>query len=289
MEYTVNQLLEVVNKKSYKHPGNERMRAITEHIIEGIYGTIVKFDVSHDEIWAFHTFLNDLGKANQAGLLSAGIGVERLLDILMDEKDKKAGLLGKETPRAIEGPLFVPGAPLTKSFAVMNSEDDAGDPFVMEGKITDQDGNLVSGIILDAWMANSRGTYSIIDPTQAPYNNRRKIEVGSDGHYAIKGILPPGYAVPPNSPTQTVLDVLGREGNRPAHIHFMLVKPGYRHLTTQINLPGDKFLNEDFAFATRDELIVELKKCSDPEKMKKYGFTKPFTIIDFDFKVLKEK
>jgi hypothetical protein len=33
---------------------------------------------------------------------------------------------------------------------------------------------------------------------------------------------------------------------------------GYRHLTTQINLAGDKYLWDDFAYATRDGLVGEI-------------------------------
>ena len=44
-------------------------------------------------------------------MVIAGLGFDRLLDIRLDESDRHAGLaLG--TPRAIEGPLFIPNAPL---------------------------------------------------------------------------------------------------------------------------------------------------------------------------------
>ena len=51
-------------------------------------------------------------------------------------------------------------------------------------------------------------------------------------------------------PTQQLLDQLGRHGQRPAHIHFFISAPDHRHLTTQINLDGDQYLHDDFAYAT---------------------------------------
>jgi intradiol ring-cleaving dioxygenase-like protein len=46
----------------------------------------------------------------------------------------------------------------------------------------------------------------------------------------------------------------GRHGNRPAHVDFFVSAPGYRKLTTQLNIDGDKYLHDDFAFGTRNEL-----------------------------------
>jgi catechol 1,2-dioxygenase len=110
-EYSVAQLLDHVNS-SYSKPGNERVRQIAERLIADIYRIMVDFNVSHAELWSFFTWLNDLGTAKQAGLLGAGIGLERLLDILADEADQHAQR-APGTPRAIEGPLYIPHAPLS--------------------------------------------------------------------------------------------------------------------------------------------------------------------------------
>lgn len=285
MEYTVKTLLKEVNS-AYKHPGDERVRAITEHLIGCLYDTIVKFEISHDEVWAFQRWANELGQANQVGLLGAGIGIERLLDILADEKDAKAGLKSG-TLRAIEGPLYVPGAPLEKGFARMDDGTEKGEVLIFEGDITNQSGEKIGGAIVDTWMANQQGTYSMVDPTQTPYNLRRKIEADAQGHYGFRSLVPPGYSVPPNSPTDKVMRLLGREGHRPAHIHFIVTAPGYRPLTTQVNMPGDKYLHEDFAFATRDELVVTTHKVTDPKLIAKYKLDGPFTHVTWHFTLQK--
>ena len=88
-EYSVAQLLEHVNS-SYSKPGNERVRQIAERLIADIYRVIVDFNVSHAELWSCFTWLNELGTAKQAGLVGAGLGLERLLDILADEADQHA-------------------------------------------------------------------------------------------------------------------------------------------------------------------------------------------------------
>ncbi len=51
------------------------------------------------------------------------------------------------------------------------------------------------------------------------------------------------------------MDALGRHGNRPAHVHFFVTSDQHRKLTTQINIAGDPLMWDDFAYATREELI----------------------------------
>lgn len=280
-EYSAQQLLETVNS-SYTREGNERIRKIAERINNDIFQIMLEFNVTHDELWAFVRWANELGRTNQVGLLAAGIGLERLIDIMNDERDRAAGR-AMGTPRAIEGPLYVPGAPQSKHEARMDDGSEDGPLLIMEGTVRDTAGKAIPGAVVDVWQANQRGTYSFVDPTQSEYNYRRRIEADENGHYRFRSMVPPGYSVPPDCPTQTVLQLLGRDGNRPAHIHFMITAPGYETLTTQVNMPNDQHLNTDFAFGTREELIVELKQVSDAGEMARFGLDKPFTHITFDF------
>jgi catechol 1,2-dioxygenase len=67
--------------------------------------------------------------------------------------------------------------------------------------------------------------------------------------------MPVGYGCPPHGATQQLLSGLGRHGNRPAHVHFFVTSDGHRKLTTQFNIEGDPLIWDDFAYATREELI----------------------------------
>lgn len=284
-EYTVDQLLDVVNS-SYSKAGDDRIRKISERMISDLYRVIVDFDVSHEEVWGFVNWLNELGSAKQAGLLGAGIGIERLLDILADEKDKKAGR-NSGTPRAIEGPLYIPNAPVSVHHARLDDGSETGEVMIMEGSVSDTAGKRVPDALVEVWHAGKNGGYSFFDPSLKEYNYRVAIKADAQAHYHFRSLLPPGYAVPPNSPTEFLLDRLGRHGQRPAHIHFRITAPGHVPLTTQVNIPGDKYLNDDFAFATRDSLIVKLQKVTDPKEIAKNELEKPFTHIHFDFTLQK--
>jgi catechol 1,2-dioxygenase len=217
------------------------------------------------------------------GLITAGLGFDRLLDILEDEADEAAARsLG--TPRAIEGPLYVAGAPLfQREVRLDEGNEGKGELLVMEGRVLGLDGKPVPHAVVDVWHCNEFGRYSHFDPSQPDYNLRRRIETDADGNYRFRSFLPPGYAIPPNSPVSELFDLLGRHGNRPAHIHFLVAGRGKRALTTQVNIPGDTFLDDDFAFATRDGLVVELEKVEHSTDYASLGVTGPFTHVRFDF------
>src|SRR5260370_224124 len=206
-EFTQQSLLERVNSVKMAE-GNPRARAIVARIVSDLFKTIDELDVSPDEFWAAADWLSRLGASGQIGLITPGLGFDRLLDIPMDEADATAAMA-----RATRG----------------------------------------------AWHANKSGGSSHFFPGLKEFELRRKIETDAQGNYRFRTTLPPGYAIPPNSPTSELFEVLGRHGHRPAHIHFHIVKEGHRTLTTQINIPGDTYIDDAFAFATRDGLVLKIE------------------------------
>ena len=56
-------------------------------------------------------------------------------------------------------------------------------------------------------------------------------------------------------------------------------------LTTQINIAGDTYIDDDAAFATRDGLIVEVVKVEDPKEIARRRVEGSFSLIRFDIKM----
>jgi catechol 1,2-dioxygenase len=284
-EMSAAQLLERVNSRRLGDDGDERVRAITARIVGDLFRTIDEFDVQPDEFWNAVKWLTRLGQADMIGLITAGLGFDRLLDIRLDEADHAAERAAG-TPRAIEGPLYVPGAPLSQKEVRLDAgQEHKGAPFVMEGQVLDTEGRPVPHAMVDVWHCNEFGRYSHFDPSQPDYNLRRRIQTDDAGRYRFRSFLPPGYAIPPGSPVSELFALLGRHGNRPAHIHFLVSGEGKRALTTQVNLPGDTFLDDDFAFATRDGLVVALQPVQDATGYESLGLSGPFTRVQFDFRL----
>jgi catechol 1,2-dioxygenase len=262
--------------------GNLRLKRIVHRVVGDLFRTIEEFDIQPDEFWTAMGYLTRLGQSGEVGLLVPGLGLETFLDLRMDQAEEKAGIEGG-TPRTIEGPLYVAGAPLSKAEARLDDGSMPGEVLFMDGQVRDAAGKPVAGVIVDVWHANALGGYSFFDPTQPKYNLRRRIETDAEGRYRFRSVLPSGYACPPGGTTQELLDQLGRHGHRPAHIHFFVGAPGFRKLTTQINIDGDEYLHDDFAFATRDGLIPEVRRVSDAASIREKGLNAPYAEITFDF------
>ena len=239
--------------------GSPRLKQIVLRVLQDTAKIIEDLEVTDDEFWTAVDYLNRLGGRGEAGLLVAGLGIEHFIDLLNDAKDAQIGKTGG-TPRTIEGPLYVAGAPIVEGEARMDdgSEDGVATVMFLEGQVLDLDGKPIAGATVDLWHANTKGNYSYFDQSQSEYNLRRRIITDAEGRYRARSIVPSGYGCDPQGPTQECLDQLGRHGQRPAHIHFFISAPGHRHLTTQINLAGDRYLWDDFAYATRDGLIGEV-------------------------------
>ena len=262
--------------------GNQRLKQIVGRMVADMCRTVEDFDVTPTEFWTACSYLTRLGQSGEVGLLVPGLGVEHFLDLLTDAKERRAGLQGG-TPRTIEGPLYIAGAPLSRGEARLDQDAEQGEVLFMHGQVRDADGKPVPGAIVDVWHANTKGGYSHFDPSQSAFNLRRRIETDGEGRYRFRSILPAGYGCPPGGPTKELLTALGRHGQRPAHIHFFVEAPGFRKLTTQINIADDEYLHNDFAFATRDGLIPEMVRHDDPAQIKARGLNEPFITIEFDF------
>ncbi|MET1117147.1 MAG: catechol 1,2-dioxygenase [Comamonas sp.] len=264
--------------------GNARTKAIVHRILSDLYRAIEELDLSADEYWAGIAYLNQLGARGEAGLLSPGLGLDRYLDMRMDAQDAAQGVSGA-TPRTIEGPLYVAGAPVAQGFARLDDgSDENGHTLILHGTVYGAGGKPLPGATVEVWHANTKGFYSHFDPTgaQKPFNMRRTIIADAQGRYRLQSILPVGYGCPPDGPTQALLNQLGRHGNRPAHIHFFVSAAGHRKLTTQINIDGDPLVFDDFAHATREGLVPPVVERKDEASIHANGLSGPFAEIAFD-------
>jgi len=268
-----------------KAGGSPRMKEIVHRLMTDLFRAIDDLNITPDEYWTGIAWLNDIGAAGQAGLISPGLGLDHFIDERLDAIDASIGI-DNPTPRTIEGPLYVAGAPVSTGFARLDDGRDLnGHTMIMHGVVRGADGKPLPGAKVEVWHCDTRGFYSHFDPTgvQAPFNMRRTIIADENGGYKVQSILPSGYGVPPGSPTEKLLSALGRHGQRPAHIHFFVSADGHRKLTTQINIEGDPLVNDDFAYATREGLVPSVIERDDEVSIHANNLNGPFAEITFDF------
>jgi len=285
----IDALVKKMNVDTATGSVDARVQQVVVRLVSDLFKAIEDLDLSQSEVWKGLEYFTDAGQANELGLLAAGLGLEHFLDLRADEADARAGITGG-TPRTIEGPLYVAGAPESVGFARMDdgSELDTVDTLFIEGTVTDAEGNIIEGAKVEVWHANSLGNYSFFDKSQPDFNLRRTIFTDQDGKYVAQTTMPVGYGCPPEGTTQFVLNKLGRHGNRPSHVHYFVSAPGYRKLTTQFNIEGDKYLWDDFAFATRDGLVATAVDVTDEAEIARRGVDKPFKFIQFNVELVKD-
>jgi len=284
----ISDLVKQMNVDTATGPVDTRVQEIIVRLVTDLFQAIDELDIQPSEVWKGLEYLTDAGQANELGLLAAGLGLEHFLDLRADEIDLEAGITGG-TPRTIEGPLYVAGAPESVGFARMDdgSESNQIDTLIIEGTVTDTEGNLIENAKVEIWHANSLGNYSFFDKAQSDFNLRRTIFADDKGKYVALTTMPVGYGCPPEGTTQALLNKLGRHGNRPSHVHYFVSAAGFRKLTTQFNIEGDQYLWDDFAFATRDGLVATAVEVTDPSEIKRYGVDRPFKHITFNISLVK--
>ncbi|TCB66504.1 catechol 1,2-dioxygenase [Acinetobacter sp. ANC 4178] len=285
----IDALVKEMNVDTATGPVDARVQQIVVRLVGDLFQAIEDLDISQSELWKGLEYFTDAGQANELGLLAAGLGLEHYLDLRADEADAKAGITGG-TPRTIEGPLYVAGAPESTGFARMDDGSEEGKipTLIIEGTVTDTDGQIIEGAKVEVWHANSLGNYSFFDKSQSDFNLRRSILTEANGHYVAQTTMPVGYGCPPEGTTQFVLNKLGRHGNRPSHVHYFVSAPGYRKLTTQFNIEGDQYLWDDFAFATRDGLVATAVEITDEAEIARRGLNHPFKHITFNIELVKD-
>jgi catechol 1,2-dioxygenase len=240
--------------------GDPRLKAILADVLRDSYRTIARHNVTPEEFWrAVHFAMRG---AQEFPLWFPALGFETLLDLLADQNDATRGE-GQGTPRTIEGPLYVAGAPLSDGETTLYAPDQVGRRLTVSGRVISLGGTPIGNALLDVWQADLKGTYSHFDPSQPPFNFRRRVRTRADGSYTLHTIEPCGYGAPSGGTTEALMAMLGRYANRPAHIHFFVAAEGHRHLTTQINIADDPLVDDDFALATRDGLSPPIIRDGD--------------------------
>ena len=266
---------------------NPRFRAVMESAIRHLHDFVKEVEPTVEEWATAIEFLTATGQIcddrRQEWVLASDIlGVSMLVETLNNRAEDGC------TEATVLGPFHVDGAP-QRAFGENICLDGNGMPCHVSGRVTDVDGQPLAGASLDIWQTNADGYYDVQQPEVQPKMNLRgRFVTEPDGRYAFRTVKPVSYPVPTDGPGGEILDRMGRHAWRPAHIHFIVSKPGYRRLVTHIFAHDDPYIDSDAVFGVKESLLVEFHEHDDPARARQLGVKSPFCTAEFDVRLARE-
>jgi alcohol dehydrogenase class IV/protocatechuate 3,4-dioxygenase beta subunit len=233
----------------------DRVRTLLTDLVETLHGYAIRTDLTQDE-WEYAIgFLTRAGHITtdtrqEFILLSDTLGVSSVVDVLTNSRTPDT------TPSAVLGPFYVEGPPETPQGADL-AEGLPGKPLAADILVTDTDDRPVADAVVDVWQSNEDGFYDVQLPNVDGPVLRARFRTDENGRLRFRTIVPSAYPIPADGPVGQMLDAVGRHPYRAPHVHFMIAKPGYRTLITQLFVAGGDYLDSDTVFGVKDDLIVD--------------------------------
>ena len=187
---------------------------------------------------------------NEVVLAAGSLGVSALVCLLNNAQDG-------ETTANLMGPFWRKGSPETPQGGSIVRSPTPGDPVEVTAWIRDEAGQPVADAEVDIWQASGEGYYENQDPQQADMNLRGKFRSDAQGCVRFRTVKPSGYPIPVSGPVGQLIRAQGRHNMRPAHIHFLVHKPGYKTQFSQLYSSDDPHLETDVQFGVTRALVGE--------------------------------
>jgi protocatechuate 3,4-dioxygenase beta subunit len=239
---------------------NPRLREVMAALVRHLHAFAREVNLTEEEFDLGIDFLNRIGQAtndthNEGILFSDVLGFSTLVCLLNNGADGAT-----ETASALLGPFWRMNSPRTENGGSIVRCETPGPSLFVNARIVDPQGRGIEGVEVDVWQASPVGLYENQDDTQADMNLRGKFTTDADGRFGFRSIRPAGYPVPTHGPAGDLLRAQGRHPFRPAHLHFLAFRPGYKTLITQVFVDDDQHLETDVVFGVTRHLIGDFKK-----------------------------
>jgi catechol 1,2-dioxygenase len=158
-----------------------------------------------------------------------------------------------------------------------------GPGLIVRVSIDDDGGRPVAGAEVDVWHSSPEGLYENQDPKQAEMNLRGRFISDETGRFHFRSVMPSGYPIPVDGPVGELVKATRRHHYRPAHLHFMIYKPGFKTLISQIYSPDDPHLDSDVQFGVTRALIGDYVRHDEPSIEPDFGI--PWYSLDQRFRL----
>ena len=262
---------------------NPRLREIMTSLVSHLHGFIRDVRLTEDEFQKACGIVVALGQQsndthNEAVMLACSLGVSSLVCLLNNGDNGRT-----ETAANLLGPFWRLNSPPVENGGTLLRSQTPGPAMFVRAKVLDQAGQPVEGAKVDVWHSSPVGLYENQDHEQAEMNLRGTFTTDREGLFWFRSVLPAGYPLPTTGVVGDLLRAQHRHEYRPAHLHTLIYKPGFKTLISQVYVSGDPRLETDPQFGVTRALIGDYRRheeaAPDPD------ITGEWYSLDYTFKL----
>ena len=237
---------------SFDRAEDGRLREVMQALVRHLHAFAKEIGLTEEEWEAGIRALTETGhitddQRQEFILWSDTLGVSMLVDALANPLPAGA------TESTILGPFYVGGSPL-RDYGANISEQQAGTPAWVHGRVLDLEGRPIAGAELDIWQNGDDRLYAVQNPDAPEDHLRGRFTTREDGSYGFVAVRPTPYTIPDDGPVGRMLGATGRHPWRPSHVHMIVRAAGFRSLTTHIFDEASPYLDDDAVFAVKPSL-----------------------------------
>jgi catechol 1,2-dioxygenase len=241
-----------------------RQREILVALIKHLHAFVREVRLTEVEFRQATALVNEVGQLtsdthNEAVLMAGSLGVSSLVCLLNNGDTGNT-----ETSQSMLGPFWRLNSPRVANGGTIIRSETPGAPLEVTGRVLDQAGQPVVGAEVDVWHSSPVGLYEQQDPEQAEMNLRGKFTTDADGRFWFSTVKMAGYPIPVDGVVGRLLAAQNRHPYRPAHLHALIVKPGFKVLVSQVYDPHDPYIDSDVQFGVTKALLGNFIRHDEP-------------------------
>ncbi len=259
-----------------------RAREILMALVKHLHAFVREVRLTEVEFREATAILNEIGQLqtdshNEFVLMSGSLGVSSLV-CLLNNGDRGQ----TETSQSLLGPFWRLNSPLVENGGTIIRSDTPGTPLFVRANVIDRDGRPIPGAEVDVWHASPVGLYENQDPDQAEMNLRGKFMTDKKGRFWFRTVKMVGYPIPVDGVVGRLLKAQGRHPYRPAHLHALIFKHGYKTLISQVFDPSDPNIKSDVQFGVTAALTGDFVRHDEPHPTDK-DVEGPWFSLDYTY------
>jgi hydroxyquinol 1,2-dioxygenase len=240
---------------AFKNTADPRVREILIALVKHLHAFARDVHLTEEEFEKAVQYVVKLGQKttdthNEAVLMFGSLGFSTLICLLNNGNNGQT-----ETTANLLGPFWRMNSPRTENGGSIVRSPTPGPALFVNAVVRNQSGKPIEGAEVDVWHSSPEGFYEQQDPKQADMNLRGKFITDTQGRFGFRSVKPAGYPIPIDGPVGDLVRATGRHHYRPAHLHFLIFKPGFKTLISQIYVNDDDKLETDVQFGVTRALV----------------------------------